>query len=203
MLKNITKQKYLKDLGYYKGEINGKLDKKTRQALMEFQKDIYPKGRKITRLYYKETDRALVTAHRIYRICKGKFKPSEFVCECGGKYCNGFPSYLSDELLENLMKVRKHYGKPITITSGMRCKGYNSTLQGSSSRSRHMQGLALDFYVKDIGDTEKGRIDIMNYWKKLKYSNYTYCYLPTKYKTAQQKNATYMGNAVHCDVDKA
>jgi zinc D-Ala-D-Ala carboxypeptidase len=50
-------------------------------------------------------------------------------------------------------EVRKLFDKKITITSGYRCKNLNRLL-GSEDRSKHVEGLACDFYVDGftIGD---------------------------------------------------
>ena len=115
------------------------------------------------------------------------FKKSEFKCGCGGKYCNGYPAgTTSAKLLNILEKIRAYYGKPVTITSGQRCKTWNSRV-GGVSNSTHKKGKAADFYIPGICDTASGRQQVVN----LAYrygAKYAYC------------NTPGMGNAVHINV---
>ena len=48
-----------------------------------------------------------------------------------------------------LERVRKHFNKPVYITSGYRSKELNKAI-GGSRYSQHMKGEAADFVVKDI-----------------------------------------------------
>ena len=41
------------------------------------------------------------------------FKKSEFKCQCGGKYCNGYPAEMSLKLINILEELRVYFGKPI------------------------------------------------------------------------------------------
>ena len=41
------------------------------------------------------------------------FELRELKCGCNGKYCNGFPTGFSYELLEQLQKIRNYFGKPV------------------------------------------------------------------------------------------
>lgn len=53
-------------------------------------------------------------------------------------------------LCNNVLEpVRKHFRKPIFITSGYRSKELNKTI-GGSKYSQHLKGEAADFVVKDI-----------------------------------------------------
>ena len=52
------------------------------------------------------------------------------------------------KLLEVLEAVRKHFGKPVTITSGCRCAEHNAAVGGAAS-SQHLRGRAADFIVQD------------------------------------------------------
>ncbi len=62
------------------------------------------------------------------------------------------------ELCELLLEpVRKHFGRPVLISSGYRCPALNRAL-GSSNESQHMIGHAADFVVlgldhKMVADT--------------------------------------------------
>ena len=96
------------------------------------------------------------------------FKLSEIKCKCGGKYCNGYPVGFSYELMNQLQKIRDHFGKAVIITSAIRCKRHNKNVQGVE-HSKHVEGRAVDFYVKGISyNTLKAFVN------KLPYNQYTY-----------------------------
>lgn len=115
------------------------------------------------------------------------FKKSEFKCECGGRYCNGYPAgNTSAALLNILEKIRSYYGKPITITSGQRCATYNRQV-GGITNSAHRFGKAADIYIPGVTNTAAGRNAVVN--------------LAYKYGAAYSyANTAQMGNAVHINV---
>lgn len=116
------------------------------------------------------------------------FALKEFKCGCRGRYCNGYPAgNMSTKLLNILEALRSYYGKPITITSGQRCRKYNSSLSGSASNSAHLYGRAADIYIPGICDTAAGRNKVRAKAYALGAS-YSYC------------NTSGMGNAVHVNV---
>ncbi len=96
------------------------------------------------------------------------FKYSEFKCHCKGKYCNGYPVSFSYELAKNLQTIRTHFGKPLTITSPLRCETWNSK-QGGVKNSKHKKGWACDFYIKGVNYNT-----LAKYVKTLPYFNYCY-----------------------------
>lgn len=103
------------------------------------------------------------------------FKKAEFKCKCGGRYCNGYPAgNTSAKLLTILEKIRAHYGKPVTIRSGQRCKKRNAQV-GGVSNSMHTKGKAADIYIKGICDTASGRRQVValayKYGAKYSYAN--------------------------------
>lgn len=75
------------------------------------------------------------------------FKESEFYCKCGK--CSMPQGTPPDELIDLLVQIREHYGKPITINSGYRCPTHNAKVGGATS-SRHTKGDAADFVVKGV-----------------------------------------------------
>lgn len=108
------------------------------------------------------------------------FKKSEFTCRCG---CKG--NNINMNLVEILENIRKHFGKPIIITSGYRCKKHNQKV-GGVQNSRHITGKAADFYVKGISVKE-----LLKYTKQLQTKGairYTYT------------NNTNMNGVVHIDI---
>ena len=96
------------------------------------------------------------------------FKYSEFKCKCKGKYCNGYPVAFSYDLAKNLQNIRSHFGKPLTITSPLRCETWNSK-QGGVKNSKHKKGWACDFYIKGVSYNT-----LAKYVKTLPYFNYCY-----------------------------
>lgn len=97
------------------------------------------------------------------------FTLNELKCGCNGKYCKGFPTGFSYELLQQLQNVRNHFGRAVIITSAVRCQKYNDSLKGSIKNSKHIQGRAVDFYVKGVSYKT-----LWNYVKTLPHNNYTY-----------------------------
>jgi len=76
------------------------------------------------------------------------FVAKEFECQCGcGKTIDNI------ELLDVLEDIRFHFNKPITITSGYRCEKHNREV-GGSINSKHMEGIACDFKVRDVKSKE-------------------------------------------------
>ena len=55
-----------------------------------------------------------------------------------------------------LEPVRRHYGKPIAPSSGYRCLALNREL-GSSDRSQHTSGQAVDFEVPGVANMDPAR----------------------------------------------
>lgn len=96
------------------------------------------------------------------------FKYSEFKCQCGGKYCNGYPVPFSYVLAANLQNVRDHFGKPLHITSPLRCVKHNADV-GGVKNSKHTKGWACDFWISGVSYDE-----LAAYVKTLPYFNYCY-----------------------------
>lgn len=74
------------------------------------------------------------------------FNMQEFKCECGGKYCDGFPVPMNRTLIEKLEQVRKDLGIPLVVTSGVRCEILNAEVGGVPD-SYHKLGRAADIAV--------------------------------------------------------
>lgn len=106
------------------------------------------------------------------------FAAREFRCNCG---C-GFPARLDAKLLYRLDLLREHFGKPVVITSGLRCRKYNATLAGASRSSAHLIGDAADVYIKGVHPK-----DIVKFWKQ---NDFGYAYYGTR----------NMGNCAHVQV---
>ncbi len=146
------KQALLLYLGYYNGNIDGIWGSKSEDATRRFQSDydLDPDGDfgPATEARIKEviaTDEAPAAAENVWDGIK-YFKRDEFRCRCG-KYCDGFPVEMDGLLLKVADRVREHFGKPMTVSSGVRCQQHNDSLPGSVPNSRHLQGKAMDFRV--------------------------------------------------------
>jgi hypothetical protein len=75
------------------------------------------------------------------------FTLSEF--QCKGKNC-GCQQVLHDPALSAyLQQIRDHFGKPVIITSGYRCKQHNTAVGGAAG-SLHTTGQAADFYISGV-----------------------------------------------------
>lgn len=200
MLLSVKKrQQYLKELGYYKGEVDGKVGKLTKQAYKDLQEDYFTRKKDIDGVYGKNTDILLRSAYNCRDL--KYFKLTEFKCECKGKYCTGYPVELQRDLLLYLESLREHFGKATTITSGMRCTKHNKAVGGSSG-SRHTKGKASDIFIKGFSTTKANRKKIVDHWIET-YPNarYSYCngYARTKSKTTYPSSST-MGSATHVDI---
>lgn len=74
------------------------------------------------------------------------FDREEFRCNCGGKYCDGFPAEPRRALVQVADRVRAHFGRAALISSGVRCETHNANV-GGVSNSRHLYGKAMDFRI--------------------------------------------------------
>lgn len=190
LLTKRTRQKYLKELGFYNGKIDGIIGEKTKAAYKKLQKKYFKRSKDRDGVYGTNTDILLRNAYKVHKHCKN-FTLDEFECGCGGKHCTGYPAELSTYLLKNMQSIRSKYGAA-TITSGLRCKQYNKELDGSSTTSLHMRGRALDFAILPMTNNLVNRRKIMAFIKKLPKYRYTYC--------DEGGNYPNMGNAIHFDV---
>lgn len=152
-------------LGYYVGvpdDIWGSLSK---EACRRFQQDY---GIRDDGYGGPETDTALLDA--VVKGMPGKditvpsktgtfwdeieyFSREEFRCQCGGKYCNGFPAEPDETLVRLVNDIRKKAGRPAHRSSGLRCRTWNA-MQGGVFNSKHMSGKALDFYVEGVSGSD-------------------------------------------------
>lgn len=171
----------------------------TKSNIQKFQRTAFTRSKDIDGKYGVDTDRALRHWYNVNKYTKN-FRPEEFKCECGGKYCSGYPSYMKKVELQNLQKIRDHFGKPMTVTCGLRCKPYNNSLRGSISNSKHLTGYATDFYMKGVTDTLANRKKAISWIKKLPNHNFTYG--DGIDSSGVRYYAPYMGNALHTDTKK-
>lgn len=116
--------------------------------------DAVSSGRKCTLVVEKPEE----TAENFWDSVK-HFTKDEFACKCGGKYCDGFPTEISQRLVEVLDTVREYAGKPVVVSSGVRCKNHNTAV-GGVGRSYHLTGRAVDFAI--CGYSAQTTINIIN-----------------------------------------
>lgn len=76
------------------------------------------------------------------------FTRQEFACKCG-RYCDGYPAAMDENLIRIADAVRAHFGRPALVSSGLRCKRHNEAV-GGVSNSRHLTGKAMDFYIPGV-----------------------------------------------------
>lgn len=72
------------------------------------------------------------------------FTVSEMACKCGCGSCN-----METDFMIMLEKLRKMIGKPIIVTSGMRCPQH-SVAVGGYSNDAHVRGFAADIIVDGL-----------------------------------------------------
>ena len=172
--------------------------KNNKTGIKAFQKKYMKRKSDWDGIWGTNTDNTARTVDNVKRYTKN-FKPSEFACDCNGRYCCGYPSYMKMHELTLIQDIRDHYGKPIIITCGLRCKRYNNQLNGSlKNTSKHLTGQAIDFYQKGVTDTLANRKRSLKWIQTRPFFTYGYgdgINAPQGYKV----RAKYMGNALHVD----
>lgn len=201
LLKIETRKKYFKALGL--GEYNTANIKKLQKK--------YLRKKDVDGVYGIDTDRLL---RHVYNVSvwlpaqfngKSNFTPEEFKCDCGGKYCTGYPSYMKRVELMNLQKIRNHFGRPMKITCGLRDPAYNRALAGSIPNSLHLVGRACDFNMAGVTESTAQRKAAIKWIKTLPNHHYSYGHGYNSYGVSI--SAPYMGAgkgaAIHTDTNPA
>lgn len=145
-------------LGYDPGECDGALGKNTMEAVRRFQADY---GLTADGDPGAATKKMLIGAVAGMAVKVDKpadagqaqtgtfwddiqyFTRAEFKCQCGGKYCNGFPAEPAEETVRMADEIRRRAGVPLNVNSGVRCKRHNAEV-GGVSNSLHTTGQAVD-----------------------------------------------------------
>lgn len=167
-------QHLLAYLGYYTIPVDGITGPGTAAAVRAFQKDFG--GLEVDGAPGDATQAALRRA--VWAGMPEKegafwkdvryFTREEFRCQCGGRYCGGFPAEPSETLVALAEKVREHFGVPMIVSSGLRCQKHNAAV-GGVSNSRHLSGRAMDFTLRGRSAGE-----ILAYVQTLPGVNYAY-----------------------------
>ena len=157
---------------YYTGDVDGIYGKLSRKAIEDFQRDFG--GLVVTGNADEMTDKALCHA-----VCYGLpeydesdqntgdfwdeiefFDREEFRCQCGGRFCDGFPVEPEEDLVRTVDEIRRRLGVPVSIVdaggSGVRCPQHNSAVGGVAS-SNHLYGKAADLH-SDKSPQEMARV---------------------------------------------
>lgn len=182
-----TRKQYFKDLGL--GEYN-------KANILKLQKKYMKRKADYDGIYGTNTDNLLRTCWNVWFYAGKNFSPEEFVCECSGRYCCGYPSYMKPHELANIQAIRSHWGKPVEVTCGLRCKKQNSKV-GGITHSRHLTGQAIDFHQTGVTDTLAQRKKAIKWIKTLPNHNYTYGHLYDS--NGYRRSAPGMGNCLHHD----
>lgn len=187
---NEQKQNLLAYLGYYKDDVDGIWGEKSRAATVAFQKAA---GLTADGIFGANTSARIKKAVAADEFAQEKhtlgspvwwgrikhFTREEFRCPC--PRCGGFPAEPQEKLVRAADKTRDHFGKPIRVSSGVRCQAHNDELSGSVPDSRHIRGKAMDFSVEGFSSSM-----VLAYVQKLPEIRYAYA-IDSKY--------------VHMDID--
>lgn len=172
------KQCLLEYLGYYDPEnsnINNNVDglwgPASKAATRKFQRDYGLKQDGIFGPATEEKIKDVIVSGEMPKVDWSKIKyfgRGEFMCNCGGKYCDGFPAEPNPVLLEVADRVRTHFGAEAIISSGVRCEKHNINV-GGVLNSRHLYGKAMDYRIGD-----KRAADVLEYVLKQQEVHYAY-----------------------------
>lgn len=166
-------------------------------GVLKFQKMAFPDHpEEWDGKYGNRTDIALRHWHNVRKYAGKNFKPEEFKCDCGGKYCNGYPTWMRKKALKNIQAIRDQYGKPMHVTSGLRCPERNIKVGGING-SKHTKGKAVDFYIKGVTDSLTARKRTIKFIKGLPNHGYTY---GDGIDSNGGTRRNGMGDALHTDV---
>lgn len=123
---------------------NAAAQKSKRAAMGQVYYDKYAKGVENTTMAtntYKKGQKTKLSEN---------FNSLEF--DCHGSGCCS-ETIINPKLVEYVQKIRDHFGKSITVTSGYRCPIHNKRIGGATG-SRHSKGDAADIVVTGVAPRE-------------------------------------------------
>ena len=123
---------------------NAAAQKSKRAAMGQVYYDKYAKGVENTTMAtntYKKGQKTKLSEN---------FNSLEF--DCHGSGCCS-ETIINPKLVEYVQKIRDHFGKSITVTSGYRCPTHNKRIGGATG-SRHSKGDAADIVVSGVAPKE-------------------------------------------------
>ena len=85
------------------------------------------------------------------------FSKLEIMCPCS---CGA--DKISSVLIEKLQKVRNIIGKPMIITSGVRCEFYNTSIKASMNSSHIPDGYGIGNAVDIACTTSRARYEMVD-----------------------------------------
>ena len=138
-------QRILSHLGYDPGEHDGLDGPNTQAAVRAFQRKT---GIETDGIVGPVTRGHLAEAYKDSRASE-HFAMCEYQCDCGGMYCAGFPELMEEALLAQVENLRNRLGRPVIITSGVRCGPRNEEV-GGVAWSFHKRGAAADLYSPGV-----------------------------------------------------
>lgn len=169
------KQHLLAYLGYYAGAVDGIWGQQSAQATSRFQRDFMEQADGI---FGQQTEDRILQVIAGGEVPKQQeqepegfwetvryFTRGEFACKCGK--CSGFPKEPDVVLVQLAERTRQHFGKPILVSSGVRCPAHNASV-GGVSNSRHLLGKAMDFCV--LGYSAQAVLDYLQTQTELRYA---------------------------------
>lgn len=167
-------------LGYYTGQADGIAGAQTAAAIRAFQKAFG--GLDVDGIAGEKTQQALRKA-----VWEGMpqqpgedsgdssfwnrvryFRREEFRCQCGGRYCRGFPAEPKEALVLAGEQIREHFGVPVAVSSGVRCPRHNADV-GGMINSKHLSGKAMDFSPAGVNAQT-----VLSYVRQLSQISYAY-----------------------------
>ena len=151
------KQHLLACLGYYQKDVDGIWGSASRGATERFQQD---HGLPVDGCFGIKTLRSVLEA---IAASMGEnegekasfwedinfFTEEEFRCKCGGRYCDGYPARMQEQVVRICDDARRHFGRPGHVISGLRCQKHNAN-EGGVENSQHMYGEAVDLMIEDV-----------------------------------------------------
>ena len=160
------KQCLLAYLGYYSGALDGIWGSGSKGAEAAFREAFGLSGESLEAALLGAVTGELSPADPWEDV--RYFRKEEFRCNCGGKYCDGFPAGMDPVLLALADRVREYFGAPALVSSGLRCPVHNRNVGGAAA-SRHLSGKAMDFRIRD-----KNAAEVLEFVKEQPEVRYTY-----------------------------
>ena len=157
------KQHLLAYLGYYQAEVDGIWGVRSREATRRFQEahNMTADGCFGTETFQRVVEAIAAGAERMEEESEEAgfwtdiefFTEEEFRCKCGGRYCDGYPARMREQVVRICDSARRHFGRPGHVISGLRCRNHNAN-EGGVADSQHMYGEAVDLMIEGVSAEE-------------------------------------------------
>lgn len=103
------------------------------------------------------------------------FARHEFQCDCTDA-CDGFPVEMDNTFMAKLEALRLALGRPVIVTSGVRCPVRNAEVGGIAA-SWHLTGRAADIYCPGIPYSQVGQAARDLGFGVIEYPAQQYCHV--------------------------